>query len=102
MTTQLELGGFVTGVPVLFGAEGASWTENTYRWNGLDATDPYTTGFPLIDPDLDAISEFRVLSAAKPATSFGSGVEPHLGHAAAATATSWRCPAVLFRKFIAK
>jgi hypothetical protein len=74
VTNRLDVGGLETGVPALFGAVGASWTENQYLLNGFDVTDPYISGRPLLDPDLDTIGEFQVVTVAKPSFSAGSGV----------------------------
>src|SRR5215475_14659941 len=41
VTSHLDVGGLQTGVAALFGALGVSWTENQYRVNGFDITDPY-------------------------------------------------------------
>jgi hypothetical protein len=73
VTNRLEIGGTETAVPALFSAFGASWTENQYRLNGLDVTDPYVPGLPLINPDFDALAEFRVITASKPAAAQASG-----------------------------
>ena len=73
VTNRFEIGGTETAVPALFSAFGASWTENQYRLNGLDVTDPYSPGLPLINPDFDALSEFQVITASKPAISQASG-----------------------------
>lgn len=73
VTNRLDVGGLETGVPALFGALGASWTENQYALNGFDVTDPYISGRPLMDPDLDAVQEFRVVTGAKPGWLTGSG-----------------------------
>jgi hypothetical protein len=73
VTNRMEAGGTEAAVPVLFSAFGASWTENQYRLNGLDVTDPYIPGLPLINPDFDALSEFQVITASKPAASQASG-----------------------------
>jgi len=74
VTDRLDVGGLRTGEPALFGALGASWTENRYELNGLDLTDPYQPGRPLVDPDLDALAELRSVTAAKPALAGGAGV----------------------------
>ena len=73
VTNRMEIGGTQTAVPALFSAFGASWTENEYRLNGLDVTDPYQTGLPDVNPDIDALSEFQVITASKPAASQASG-----------------------------
>ena len=74
VTNRLDVGGLRTGEPALFGALGASWTENQYRLGGLNVTDPYIPGQPLIDPDLGAVEELRTVSGAKPADQTGSGL----------------------------
>jgi hypothetical protein len=73
VTNRFDVGGTEAAIPALFSAFGASWTENQYRINGLDVTDPYTPGLPLINPDFDALSEFQAITASKPALSNGSG-----------------------------
>ena len=73
VTNPLQIGGVETAIPALFGALGASWTENQYRLNGLDVTDPYVPGLPLINPDCDALSGFQLVTASKPVTSQASG-----------------------------
>lgn len=69
----LDLGGLETGTLPLFGALAASWTENQYQLNGMNITDPYCTGRPLLDPDLDSLTAIDVLSGAKPAEFAGAG-----------------------------
>ncbi len=73
VTNRLEIGGTEAAVPALFSAFGASWTENQYQFNGLDATNPYVPGLPLINPGIDALSEFQVVTASKPAAAQASG-----------------------------
>ncbi len=73
VTDRFEIGGLRTSVPALFSAFGASWTENQYGFNGLDVTDPYIPGLPLINPGIDALSEYQVVTASKPAAAQGSG-----------------------------
>jgi len=74
VTNRLDVGGLESGVPALFGALGASWTENTYTLNGFDLTDPYVPGRPLFEPEDDALAEFQVLTGVKPAALAGSGI----------------------------
>ncbi|MFB3922230.1 MAG: hypothetical protein ACE145_10950 [Terriglobia bacterium] len=74
MTDRLDVGGLRTGEPALFGALGASWTENRYELNGFEVTDPYQPGRPLTDPDLDALAELQSVTGAKTALSAGAGV----------------------------
>ena len=75
VTSRIDIAGLETGEPALFGALGASWTENQYRFNGLNITDPYQPGIPLLDPNLDDLAQFQVVTGAKPAASEGSGTE---------------------------
>lgn len=74
VTDRLDIGGLETGRPALFGALGASWTENQYTLDGFDVTDPYIPGRPLTDPDFDALADVTAVTAAKPALFPGSGV----------------------------
>jgi len=73
VTNRFEIGGTETARPALFSAFGASWTENQFRWNGLDVTDPYQPGLPDTNPGIDALSQFQVITASKPAAAQGSG-----------------------------
>jgi len=73
VTNRLDVGGLEDGVPALFGALGASWTENQYILNGFDLTDPYVPGRPLWDPDLDTLGGLQVVSGAKPGGLTSSG-----------------------------
>jgi len=74
VTDRLDVAGLRTGVPALFGALGASWTENQFELNGFNVADPYQPGRPLADPDLDVVSELHTVTGAKPALSAGAGV----------------------------
>jgi hypothetical protein len=73
VTNRFEIGGLEAAAPALFSGLGASWTENQYQLNGLDVTDPYVPGLPLINPGIDALSELWVVTASKPAASQASG-----------------------------
>jgi hypothetical protein len=73
VTDRIDVAGLEIGEDALFGAQGASWTENQYRLNGLNVTDPYLPGFPLLDPSLDDLAQFQVVTAAKPAADGDSG-----------------------------
>ena len=73
VTNRFEIAGVDTATPALFSAFGASWTENQYQYNGLDVTNPYLPGTPLINPGLDALSEFQTITASKPAAAQASG-----------------------------
>ena len=73
VTDRIDVGGLETGKPALFSALGASWTENQYCLNGLNVTDPYQPGVPLLDPSLDELAQFQVVTSAKPAVDGHSG-----------------------------
>ena len=73
VTNRFEIAGTQAALPALFAAVGASWTENQYLFNGLDVTDPYVPGLPLINPGIDSLSEFQAVVASKPAVFAGSG-----------------------------
>ena len=73
VTSRIDIAGLETGPPALFGALGASWTENQYRLNGLNVTDPYLPGVPLLNANLDDLAEFQVITGTKPVTGMGSG-----------------------------
>ena len=78
VTQPLDTAGLETGRPALFGALGASWTENQYSLNGLDVTDPYLPGRPLTDPDYNGLADLTTVTAAKPSSISGSGVNVDL------------------------
>jgi len=94
VTNRFEIGGTESAVPALFSAFGASWTENQYRLNGLDVTDPYVPGLPLINPDFDTLAEFQVITAWKPASSRASGAS--LSLASPSPTDPWHGGAAMF------
>jgi hypothetical protein len=79
VTDRIDVGGMESGEPALFGAQGASWTENQYGLNGLNVTDPYQPGLPLFDPSVDDLVQFQVVIAAKSAADGESGTNIVLG-----------------------
>ena len=44
VTNHVDEGGIDTGIVALAGVYGGSWTQNGYRWDGLNVTDPYDPG----------------------------------------------------------
>ncbi len=54
---------------------GYSWTDTQYRLNGMDATDSYQPGLPVILPDAQALDEVVVRSAFAQTTSSSYGTE---------------------------
>jgi len=60
-TNRIDVGGLWSSEPALFSARGGcSWTQSQYRLNGLDVTDPYWTGMPLVFPDFFALQSTRL------------------------------------------
>jgi hypothetical protein len=75
VVNRVDIDGLETGVPALVSAVGASWTESEYLLNAFNVTDPYIPGLPNIAPDVDTLSEFQVVPAAKPASFATSGMD---------------------------
>src|SRR4051794_3264828 len=55
------------------GASGASWTQTSYRLGEADITDPDSTGFPLLYPNLDALEAMSVITAGHTPDVYGAG-----------------------------
>ena len=73
-TNRIDVGGLWNGVPGLFSARGsASWTQNEYRLNGMNVTDPYSGGLPLFYPDFQGFRTVRLENAGHPARSNAPG-----------------------------
>src|SRR5579864_2221056 len=94
VTSRIAIGGLETGEPALFGALGASWTENQYTLNGLNVTDPYQPGLPLLEANVDDLAQFQVVTGTKPAAGEGSGTNVAL--ATPEPALAWHGGARLF------
>jgi hypothetical protein len=54
---------------------GFSWTDTQYKLHGMDATDSYQPGLPLVLPDVEALGEVVVRSAFAQTTSSSNGAE---------------------------
>ncbi len=66
-SNRIDVGGMWEALPSLFGSRGAvSWTQNTYSVNGLDITEPYSGGTPLVVADIYALDSFTLTNAAFP------------------------------------
>lgn len=71
---RIDIGGAWSSVPALFSSRGgSSWTQNTFLLNGLDVTDPYVGGTPLLFPDIRSLSVFCVQTAGHPASELSPG-----------------------------
>jgi len=60
---RVDEGGLGTGTIPLVGVRGASWAQNEYRLDGINVTDPYDTGKPLLYPGFGSLIEFQVSTA---------------------------------------
>lgn len=56
----MDEGGINTGLIPLVGVRGGSWTQNGYRMEGINDSDPFITGRPMVYPDLGSLQEFQV------------------------------------------
>jgi hypothetical protein len=55
-TNRIDVGGVWASLPALWSSRGSSsWTQSSYLVNGMDVTDPLTTGLPLFYPDIAGI-----------------------------------------------
>ena len=84
VTDRIEGGGAYPEMQRI-GASGASWTQTSYRLGEADITDPDSTGFPLLYPNLDALEAMSVITAGQTPDVYGGGT---VGHAGAASALS--------------
>jgi hypothetical protein len=73
-TNRIDVGGLWGIKPALFSSRGScSWTQNTYRLNGMDVTDPYWTGMPLFIPDFHSIQFTQLINAGQPPSALYPG-----------------------------
>ena len=67
VANRVDEGGMATGTIGLVGVHGgSSWTQNDYRLDGIDVTDPHDTGKPLLYPTFGGLQEFQVSTADHP------------------------------------
>jgi len=63
-TNRIDVGGVWTGLPALYSARGGtSWTQNTFRLNGMDVADPWMGGFALLYPDFWSLDSMSLRNA---------------------------------------
>jgi len=73
-TNRIDSGGLWVDSPALFSARGAtSWTQNEFRLNGFNVTEPYFGGTPLFLPDLKAVEAIRHRNSLHPASATSPG-----------------------------
>jgi hypothetical protein len=58
----VETGGLSRVDGPRFSSGGISWTEENWKVNGIDVTDPLHSGSPLFEPGWDSIEEIRIIS----------------------------------------
>jgi len=64
VTDRIDVGGLWSGIPALYSARGASsWTQNRFLLNGMDITDPYQGGMPLLFPDIFSLHHYNSINA---------------------------------------
>jgi hypothetical protein len=78
VTVPLDFTGLGDNRPAVASERGLSWTSTQYKLHGLDATDSYQPGRPVIFPDVQALDEVLVRSAFAQAASSSEGAEAGL------------------------
>lgn len=65
--SRIDVGGLWGTIPAYFSARGGTtWTQSSYSMNGMDITDPYSKGMPLLYPDFYALRATQLLNASPP------------------------------------
>jgi len=73
-TNRIDVGGIWNNYPGLYSARGSSsWTQNIYLLNGMDITDPFETGRPLLFPDFYALEFSQLINAGHPPSAVTPG-----------------------------
>ncbi len=73
-TNRIDSGGLWADTPALFSSRGgASWTQNEFRLNGLNISEPFYGGTPLLLPDLMTIESWRHRNSLHPALATSPG-----------------------------
>ncbi len=73
-SNRIDVGGLYSGIPALFSARGGtSWTQSSYRLNGMDITDPYWTGRPLLYPDFYSLDYTQLINGGLPTSAVSPG-----------------------------
>ena len=62
VTQPLDLTGLATGRLPLISQRAFSWTGTRFELQGMDATDPYQPGYPVLLPDVEAMDEVAARS----------------------------------------
>lgn len=73
-SNRIDVGGLYSGIPALFSARGGtSWTQSSYQLNGMDISDPYGTGRPLLYPDFYSLEYTQLINGGLPSSAVSPG-----------------------------
>lgn len=62
--SRIDVGGLWGTIPPYFSARGGTtWTQSRYYLNGMDVSDPYSKGMPLLYPDFYSLRAARMINA---------------------------------------
>ncbi len=75
VTEPLDFAGLSDNRLEVESQRGFSWTDTQYKLNGMDATDSYQAGVPVVLPDVQALEEVVVRSAFAQTTASSNGTE---------------------------
>jgi len=65
--SRIDVGGLWATIPAYFSVRGGTtWTQSGYSLNGMDVTDPYSKGMPLLFPDFYALRGTQSINASPP------------------------------------
>ena len=78
VSQRLDVGGSATGRQGFFSARGTSWTQNVFRLDGVEMTDPAVRGTSGFYYDNDALQRVEVSWGSQPADVATSGVRVDL------------------------
>jgi hypothetical protein len=78
VSQRLDVGGSATGRQGFFSARGTSWTQNVFRLDGVEMTDPAVRGTSGFYYDHDALQRVEVSWGSQPADVATSGVRVDL------------------------
>jgi hypothetical protein len=73
ISDRIDNGGLWSAEPARIAGYGSSFTQTTFRFDGLDVTDPAGLGIPLVYPDLGVLQGVEVYSATMTAETAGPG-----------------------------
>jgi hypothetical protein len=78
VTAPLDFAGLSDNRLAVVSERGFSWTDTQYKFQGMDATDSYQPGVPVVLPDTQALDDVVVRSAFAQTASSSDGTEVNL------------------------